>query len=547
MKPDLPLRVTERAIYHRVPDFLDHWSRRTFTITAVGGVATLLIGGVFWWPIWVLLLPWLALVALGVRDMNQNHHAVLRNYPVLGHLRYLFESLRPEIRQYFVEDDREQTPFSRQDRSLVYQRAKEALETQPFGTRRVVYEVGYEFVSHSLYPKHAEEGRRVKVGGPECKHPYQAALLNVSAMSFGSLSPEAIRALNQGARIGGFYHNTGEGGISPYHLEPGGDLVWQIGTGYFGCRNHDGGFDAERFKDNAHRPAVKMIEVKLSQGAKPAHGGILPASKLTPEIAAIRGVPMGRDVLSPPGHTAFDGPTGLLEFVAHLRELSGGKPVGFKLCVGNPVEWLTICHAMRKTGLRPDFITIDGAEGGTGAAPVEFSDFVGTPLDEGLSFVHDTLVGADLRDDIVLISAGKIASGFHVVRQLALGADLCNAARAMMFALGCIQALKCNTNRCPVGVATQDPELSQALDVPNKAARVASFQTRTVNAAMEIVGAVGLPSPEKLRRYHVSRRISPTEVRTLAEIYPDIPKGALLTGEGPIRVQRLWELAGNRL
>jgi glutamate synthase domain-containing protein 2 len=551
MRSDAPLKPLERepAIYHRVPDFLEHWSRRTFVITAaVGAVALALLG--FLWPVaWLALLGWIGLVALGVRDMTQSHHAVLRNFPVLGHLRYVLESLRPELRQYFVEDDREQTPFSRQDRSLVYQRAKEAVDTQPFGTRRPVYEVGYEFAHHSLYPKVLTDGpagHRVRIGGPECTQPYESALLNVSAMSFGSLSPEAIRALNRAARLGGFSHNTGEGGISPYHLE-GGDLVWQIGTGYFGCRAPDGGFDPARFRENASRATVKMIELKLSQGAKPAHGGILPASKLTAEIAEIRGVPLGRDVLSPPAHTAFDGPRGLLSFVAQLRTLSGGKPVGIKLCLGDPVEWLAILHAMHETGHRPDFVTIDGAEGGTGAAPVEFSDFVGTPLDEGLTFAHDTLVGADLREGLTLISAGKIASGFHVVRQLALGADVCNSARAMMFALGCIQALKCNTNRCPVGVATQDPELAAALDVPTKAERVASFQQRTVHAALEMTGALGLASPQGLRRWHLSRRVSPTAVLPLSEVYPPIARGALLSGDGPARVQRWWALAADRL
>ncbi|MEZ4236418.1 MAG: FMN-binding glutamate synthase family protein [Myxococcota bacterium] len=530
-----------------MPDFLDLWSRRSFVVVAVLGIALLGFLGWLWWPVWLLLAGWVVLCLIGVRDMLQRQHSVLRNYPLLGHLRYLAESLRPEIRQYFVESDKELTPFARHDRSLVYQRAKMALETVPFGTRFSVYEPGYEFVNHSLFPKHVPESeRRIDIGGPQCKQPYSASRLNVSAMSYGSLSAAAIRALNLGAKAGGFYHNTGEGGISPYH-EQGGDLVWQVGTGYFGCRAKDGGFDAKRFEDNVAKPTVKMIEIKLSQGAKPAHGGILPGAKVTEEIAAIRGVPVGQDVDSPPAHRAFQGATGLVEFVARLRELSGGKPVGFKLCVGNPVEFMAVCHAMRNTGILPDFITVDGGEGGTGAAPVEFSDSVGTPLDEGLTFVHGTLVGAGLRDRIRLISAGKIATGFHIVRHMALGADLCNAARAMMFSLGCIQALKCNTNRCPVGVATQDPALMAGLDVPSKAERVANFHQRTLGAAMEMVGALGLDDPDDLRPYHISRRVDPMRVKTLAELFPTPEPGAYLEGAGDEALQRLWDLAAERV
>jgi glutamate synthase domain-containing protein 2 len=540
-------RLRRYEMYRRVPDFLELWSRRTFAVVAVGGVAVIALLGWLWWPFWLLLGPWLVLVGIGVRDVLQRHHAVLRNYPLLGHLRYVAESVRPEVRQYFVESDHELTPFPRHDRAIVYQRAKAALETVPFGTRHSVYAPGYEFVNHSMFPVHVPEPeRRVVVGLPECAQPYSASRLNVSAMSYGSLSSAAVRALNLGARDGGFYQNTGEGGISPYH-EEGGDLVWQVGTGYFGCRAADGGFDAERFRDNAARPSVKMIELKLSQGAKPAHGGILPGAKVTAEIAAIRGVPVGRDVDSPPAHRAFQGPRGLVEFVARLRELSAGKPVGFKLCVGNPVEFMTVCHAMRITGIRPDFVTVDGGEGGTGAAPVEFSDSVGMPLDDGLAFVHGTLVGAGLRDGVRLVSAGKIATGFHVVRHLALGADLCNAARTMLFAIGCIQALKCNTNRCPVGVTTQDPALMAGLDVPSKAERVRNYHARTLHAAMEIVGALGLSDPDDLRPYHVSRRVDPTRVMTLAELYPTPEPGAYVDGAGPPALQRLWDIAAGRV
>lgn len=537
----------EHAVYHRVPDFVDHWSRGTFLVVSAVWAAGALGAGWFYRPALWLLLPWALFALRGALDMRQPHHALLRNFPVIGHLRYLLESMRPELRQYFVEGDDEGNPFDREDRSVVYQRAKDAVDSMPFGTRNDLYAVGTEWLQHSLYPRVVpEEARRVTIGGPECTRPYAAALLNVSAMSYGSLSRNALLALNEGAREGGFYHNTGEGGISSHHLERGGDLVWQIGTGYFGCRTPEGRFDPERFRDQAAREAVKMVEVKLSQGAKPAHGGILPAGKVTPEIAEIRGVPLGRDVISPPMHTAFDGPYGLLEFVARLRALAGGKPVGFKLCVGNPIEVLALCHAMRDTGLTPDFITIDGAEGGTGAAPIEFSNHVGTPLDEALTFVDDALRGAGLRERVRLISSGKIATGFHLVRHLALGADLCNSARAMMFALGCIQALKCNTNRCPTGVATQDPALMAGLDPANKAIRVRSFQEKTVESALELIGAAGLDSPRALRRYHVVRRTSTSACQDLAHVFPPLAPGDLVEGRAPAELQRWWELARRR-
>jgi glutamate synthase domain-containing protein 2 len=379
----------ERPIYHRVPDFVDHWSRRTFFVIAFLWLGAVVGLGYLWWPAAVIVgVPWTLFAARGLVDMRQRHHALLRNFPVIAHLRYVLESMRPELRQYFVEADDEANPFDREDRTVVYQRAKNVVDTLPFGTRDDVYAVRREWIQHSLYPKHVpEENRRVSIGGPDCSKPYSAAVLNVSAMSFGSLSHAAISALNLGAQRGRFAHNTGEGGISPYHRR-GGDLVWQIGTGYFGCRSADGGFDPDLFAEKARWDEVKMIELKLSQGAKPAHGGILPGRKVTPEIAEIRGVPVGKDVLSPPGHVAFDGPYGLIAFLTRLRELSGGKPVGFKLCLGNPLEFLTLCHAMRDLEQTPDFIAVDGSEGGTGAAPIEFSNSVGTPLDEGLTFVH---------------------------------------------------------------------------------------------------------------------------------------------------------------
>lgn len=548
MRIDPPTMFNQR-VYSRVPDIIEQWSVKAW----VGSVVVL---GVGWLLLGLLVSPWLHLgqlstvflLLVGLRDVTQPHHAILRNFPILGHLRYLLESLRPEFRQYFVESDFELTPFPREDRSVIYQRAKGALSTVPFGTRHDLYEVGAEWLSHSLMPVHvAAQNERVLIGGERCDKPYESSLLNVSAMSFGSLSKNAVLALNTAARAGGFSHNTGEGGVSPYHLQPGGDLVWQVGTGYFGCRTLDGAFDPEMFKDNARRPSVRMVELKLSQGAKPAHGGILPGEKVTPEIAAIRGVQVGRDVISPPAHTAFSGPVGLLEFLAELRELSGGKPVGFKLCVGNPIELMALVRAMRETELYPDFITVDGCEGGTGAAPIEFSNVVGWPLMEGLSLVHNGLVGAGIREEVKVISAGKIATGFHIVRQLAMGADLCNSARAMMMALGCIQALKCNTNHCPVGVATQDPRLMKGLVVGTKATRVQRYQEKTVEAALELIGAAGIDDPADLRPFHVLRRISETEVANLAEIYRGVPAGSLLEGTAPGPVQAWWDASASML
>lgn len=534
----------ERGGVDRVPPIIEAWSRKAFVWTALLGAAVVVGAGYAWWPLWFLAVPWVAFVIVGVGDMRQTRHTLMRNFPVLAHFRYVAESVRPELRQYFVESDHEENPFSRERRTIIYQRAKDQVDSLPFGTRRDVYGDGYEWIAHSLAPTHPEQASaRVAVGGPACTKPYSASIFNVSAMSFGSLSKNAVLALNSGAAAGQFSHNTGEGGISPYHLEPGGDLTWQIGTGYFGCRTPEGGFSPEKFAETSSLDAVKMIEIKLSQGAKPAHGGILPGEKVTPEIAAIRGVEVGKTVLSPPCHTAFDGPRGLLEFVAQLRELSGGKPVGFKLCVGQPAEFLAICKAMLETGITPDFITVDGAEGGTGAAPLEFSNSVGMPLHDGLSFVHNALRAIGKRDDIKLISAGKISSGFHVLRQLALGADLCNSARGMMFALGCIQALKCNTNHCPAGVATQDPKLMKGLHVPTKAGRVANFHRKTVDSVLELVGAAGLDSPEELRPWHIYRRLSGSEVCHLGEIYPPFDENCLVEGTAPDTLQTLWERA----
>ncbi|MGB0715114.1 MAG: FMN-binding glutamate synthase family protein [Phycisphaerae bacterium] len=495
----------------------------------VSGLLTLVLPGAAY-----LLLVCLVLAALGTYDRAQRKHAVLRNFPVIGRFRYLLESIRPEINQYFIESNTDGTPFNRELRSLSYQRAKRARETVPFGTQRDVYESGYEWINHSLEAtRPAETEPRVTIGEGTTSRPYEASLLNISAMSFGSLSDAAVRALNGGARIGKFYHNTGEGSISRYHLEPGGDLVWQIGTGYFGCRNKDGSFDPEAFADRAAPDAVRMIEIKLSQGAKPGHGGILPAAKITKEIAGIRGVPMGYDVVSPPAHSAFSTPKELLNFVVQLRELSNGKPVGIKLCLGHPAEFLSLCKAMHETGHVPDFISVDGGEGGTGAAPLEFSNSIGAPLTEGLYIVHAALTGFGLRQKTKIIASGKIITGFHMASRLAAGADLCNAARGFMFALGCIQARRCNSNVCPVGVATQDRKLIRGLDVEDKTERVASYHHQTVHAFLELLAAAGLRDPAELRPWHIQRRVSAREVRNYAEIYAYPEEGSFVNGTPP--------------
>ncbi len=481
------------------------------------------------------------LTLVGIVDLNQTRHAIRRNFPVLGHFRYLFEAIRPEINQYFVESDTDGTPYSRQTRSVVYQRGKKELDTLPFGTRLDVYEIGYEWVNHSLAPAHIfPESLRVTVGGPQCTMPYSSSILNVSAMSYGSLSANAIEALNGGAKLGNFSHDTGEGGLTRYHLNPGGDIVWEIGTAYFGCRTPDGKFSPERFQEKAKHPSVKMIAVKLSQGAKPGHGGILPAAKLTPEIAEIRGVPMGYDVISPPAHTAFSTPIEFLQYLSRLRELSGGKPVGFKLCVGKRREFVAIAKAIVKTGIYPDFITVDGGEGGTGAAPLEFSNSVGTPLKEGLVFVQNTLVGFGIRNHIKVMCSGKIVTGFDILSKLALGADICNSARAMMLALGCIQALRCNTNRCPTGVATQDPELVNGLVVEDKKVRVANYQKETVKSFAELMGAMGIKQTSDLRPWHLMKRTGLSETKHHGELYEFLSEGDLLKSPVPASFSRAF-------
>ncbi|WP_102223134.1 FMN-binding glutamate synthase family protein [Acidimangrovimonas sediminis] len=489
----------------------------------------------------VPLSPWFWLAAaaggwltvLGVYDIMQSRHSILRNYPVLGHMRFLFEGIRPEIRQYLIESDVEEEPFSRDSRAIVYQRAKGVEDKRPFGTRERVYEAGYTWLTHSVQPLHlANSDFRVTIGGPSCRVPYDASLYNISAMSFGALSANAIEALNRGAKMGGFAHDTGEGGISRYHRAGGGDLIYEIGSGYFGCRNPDGSFSTERFAEQAASDQVKMVEIKLSQGAKPGHGGMLPASKISPEIAEARGVPMGEDCVSPPSHSAFTTPAGLMEFIATLREHSGGKPVGFKLCIGHRREFMCMVKAMIETGIAPDFIVVDGKEGGTGAAPLEFANHVGMPLTEGLTFVHNTLRGAGLRDQIRIGAAGKLISAFDIARAFALGADWANSARGFMFALGCIQAQSCHTNRCPVGVATQDKLRQRALYVPDKAERVARFHRNTMKALAEMAGAAGLEDPRNFQPRHFMQRGPDGEMVEGSEAWGYLPEGFLIAGEG---------------
>ncbi|GAB3318207.1 FMN-binding glutamate synthase family protein [Luteimonas notoginsengisoli] len=469
-----------------------------------------------------------ALALLGTWDLLQRRTTLRRNYPIIAHLRYFLESIGPEIRQYFIQADTDEVPFSRQQRALVYQRAKNVVDVVPFGTERDVYGPHYEWINHSLLPTSIpSHDFRLRIG-PGTTQPYDASIFNISAMSFGSLSASAIRALNAGAKRGNFYHDTGEGSISPYHRENGGDLVWEIGSGYFGCREQDGRFSEERFVANARDPQVRMIEVKLSQGAKPGHGGVLPGPKVSAEIAATRGVPEGLDCISPSRHSAFSTPVGLLEFVARLRGLSGGKPTGFKLAIGHPWEWFAVAKAMQETGILPDFIVVDGAEGGTGASPAEFIDHVGVPMHEALMLVHNTLVGIGLRDRIRLGAAGKITSAFDIARTMAMGADWCNAGRGFMFALGCIQSLSCHTDRCPTGIATQDPKRWRKLDTADKATRVFQFHDNTVKALRDLLCAAGLEHPRQLGPEHILRRVSQTEVRSLAALYRFLDPGELL-------------------
>ncbi len=502
-----------------------------FIASVVLLIFTLLGAGVMglssWWP-----TLFLCLCLVGLYDLQQEHHAILRNYPIIGHLRFMLETIRPEIRQYFLESETEASPFSRAQRTLVYSRAKGASDKRPFGTQLDVRATGYEWINHSMAPTHlAGHDFRVKVGGKDCTQPYNISLFNVSAMSFGALSANAVLALNLGAKMGGFAHDTGEGSISRHHRTHGGDLIWEIGSGYFGCRDAQGHFNPERFVENVRSPQVKMVEIKLSQGAKPGHGGVLPGPKVTEEIAEARGVMVGEDCVSPAAHSSFSTPIGLMQFVQQLRTLSEGKPVGMKLCIGHPWEWFAMVKAMLHTGISPDFIVVDGAEGGTGAAPLEFSDHMGMPLQEGLRLVHNTLVGVGLRDDIRLGASGKIVSAFDMARTLALGADWCNSARGFMFALGCIQAQTCHTGNCPTGVTTQDPKRQLALVVPSKADRVKLFHENTLEALQELMEASGLQTPHDFTPRHIMRRVSETQTLHLSDLVDTLAPGALLESD----------------
>jgi len=520
--------------------------RRKFVLLSLLTIAAVVALSFTWPPIWwsmVLIAP---VILLGLYDMFQKEHTLVRNFPIAGRGRFIMEALRPKIYQYFVESDIDGTPINRIFRSVVYQRAKRELDTVPFGTEFDVYRVGYEWdesLNGRRHPSAADLDPRQMVGGADCQKPYNASILNISAMSYGSLSKNAVLALNGGAKIGNFSHNTGEGAISPYHLEPGGDLVWQIGTAYFGCRTKDGQFCEETFAEKANFDNVKMVEIKLSQGAKPGHGGILPAAKNTPEIAKIREVEPYTDVISPPAHTAFSNPLEMVDFIQKLRQLSGGKPVGFKLCLGRKSEFMALCKAMIETGIKPDFITVDGGEGGTGAAPLEYSNSVGTPMRDGLAYVVDCLIGFDLKKDIRVIASGKAITGFHIVRTLALGADMCNTARGMMLALGCIQALECNKNSCPTGITTQDPQLMVGLVPEDKAQRIANYHGETVKSVAELVAAAGLNGPRQVDRSHICHRTSSATVSLYDETYPYPESGCLLQRKPPEAFKRDFDEA----
>lgn len=511
--------------------------RTKFIIASSLITAALSVAGYFFWTGWwyilgVLMVPF----ALGYIDLLQKKHSIRANFPVIGRLRWIMEALRPEIYQYFIESDTDGTPISRLDRTIVYERAKNEADSMPFGTQNDVYKEGYEWMPHSIQPKHFDsvnQNPRILIGNKDCTQPYSASILNISAMSFGALSSAAVEALNGGAKLGGFAHNTGEGGIASYHLKHGGDIIWQIGTGYFSARDMNGNFSVELFRKNAHLPQVKMIEIKLSQGAKPGHGGILPAKKNTREIAEIRHVKPFTTVYSPPYHSAFNTPKELVTFIRLLRNESGGKPVGFKLCIGKKSEFIAICKAMIEMDTYPDFITVDGGEGGTGAAPQEFSNYVGVPFLDALAFVENILTGFNIRKHIKLIGSGKIITGFSIVRAMALGADAVNSARGMMLALGCIQSLECNSNTCPTGVATHNRQLVAGLNIGDKKARVANFHRETVRAYAELIGAAGLDHGDQITRDLINQRVSLYGSRTYEELFPSLEPGSLLNGKIP--------------
>jgi len=512
-------------------------------ISCLGLLASFGIGYV-WPPAHFLLILVIPYILVGLYDLYISTHNILRLYPVIGHMRYILESIRPEMQQYFVATNQSERPFNREVRSIVYQRSKLVNDTLPFGTQMDIYEPGYQFAHHSLSPKVVDQNHaRVWVGGDDCRKPYLASRLNISAMSFGALGHHAIEALNWGAKMGNFAHNTGEGGLSPYHLKRGGDIILQIGTAYFGFRNKDGSFSREKFKEKATLDVVKMIEIKLSQGAKPSHGGLLPASKISAEIAEIRGIPEDEDCYSPPTHSTFSNPIEMMSFIDELRQITDGKPIGFKLCIGVKKEFFSICKAMLETNILPDFITVDGAEGGTGAAPVEFSNRLGMPINEAIPFVHNTLLGCGLRDKIRIISSGKVATGFDMMHKIAIGADMCNAARAMMFTVGCIQARKCNTNQCPTGVATQDVSRNSAL-VPNeKRFHTYNFHTQTIKSFLDLTGAIGIDHPDNLRPEYIYYRRDDMRAMNYSELFPQLSYRQLLEGKEIPSYFKDWQKA----
>lgn len=493
--------------------FIAVWASTLLLLTVISLlVATHLLA-----RLW-LFIP-LSVLAIVIYDTLQNKHALRKNFPLVGRMRYLFESIRPEIRQYFFEGELDGKPFNRRQRSIVYQRAKNDKQTISFGMQDDPNRIGYEWAAHSVYPTQANPSTfRVTVGGKSCIQPYSASILNIGAMSYGALSKTAISSLNIGAQIGHFAHNTGEGGISEFHLQ-GGDLIWQIGTGYFGCRDNDGNFDAELFRQKSAFPQVKMIEIKLSQGAKPGHGGLLPAHKNTPEIAKIRNIKPHTTVHSPSAHTAFGNAKELLLFIQSLRELSGGKPIGFKICIGRKEEFRDIAIQMSNTGIIPDFITVDGAEGGTGAAPLEFIDYMGMALSDALVFVNQTLKDYGVRKEIKLIASGKVITAFDMAKNFALGADMLYSARGMMFGLGCIQALQCDSGKCPVGIATQDKALYKGIDITDKSHRIANFHKNTLVSLADFMGACGFKHVQDITPAAFFRRTSHNVNESFEEIY----------------------------
>ena len=518
--------------------------RYLFFLIIIGGTLVNILVSIYHFTLVWGLLIFIPLLLLGIWDLLQTKHNLLRNYPLIGHIRWIFEEFRPQIHQYLIESNTDGRPFNRDDRTVVYERAKKREGLKPFGTEIDVYSNEYRWINHSIAAKsYNKELYRILIGDSQCIKPYSSSVLNISAMSFGSIGAHAVMALNKGAHIGEFAHDTGEGGISEYHKKYQGDLVWEIGTGYFGCRTNSGTFDESLYAEQANSNQVKMIELKLSQGAKPGKGGVLPAKKVTQEIASIRKVTTGIDCISPPYHSAFSSPIGLMEFISKLRKLSGGKPTGFKLCIGERYEFLAICKAMLETWIYPDFIVVDGAEGGTGAAPLEFSDHVGTPLQEGLLFVQNALVGINAREKIKIGASGQIITGFGMAINMALGADWCNSARGFMFALGCVQSQKCHTDKCPTGVTSQNPKRQRAIVIDEKADRVVNFHHQTIRALGEMVASAGLSHPAELCPRNICYRINRTTIQTANRVFNFLQPGELLEGTEQPGYKEFWDMA----